>query len=113
MKTKTKTKPWGLRGGHDAETNGMLVYPGSDHERWTLMQRFAMAIGDGFWNYSGGGGGYGHPLERDPEAVVEDVLDGYVSSEAAREVYGVIVSADGSWEETARRREHASEHGPD
>jgi N-methylhydantoinase B len=38
-----------------------------------------------------GGGGYGDPLERDPERVLADVVDGYVSIESAREDYGVVV----------------------
>ena len=37
------------------------------------------------------GGGYGDPLERDPEAVLGDVLDGYVSIEGARGDYGVVI----------------------
>jgi N-methylhydantoinase B len=41
-----------------------------------------------------GGGGYGDPLERDPDAVRRDVLDRWVSSEAAREQYGVILLGD-------------------
>jgi N-methylhydantoinase B len=39
---------------------------------------------------SGGGGGFGSPLERDPERVLEDVLEELVSIEAARELYGVV-----------------------
>jgi N-methylhydantoinase B len=38
-----------------------------------------------------GGGGYGDPFERDPEAVLDDVLNGYVSIEAAKRDYGVVV----------------------
>ena len=38
----------------------------------------------------GGGGGWGDPLERDPEAVREDVLDEYVSMRGARFDYGVV-----------------------
>jgi N-methylhydantoinase B len=38
-----------------------------------------------------GGGGYGNPFERDPRAVLEDVLNGYVSIEAAEREYGVVV----------------------
>jgi N-methylhydantoinase B len=38
-----------------------------------------------------GGGGYGPALERDPEAVLRDVLDGYVSRSAAASEYGVVV----------------------
>jgi N-methylhydantoinase B len=35
-----------------------------------------------------GGGGYGDPKRRDPAAVAEDVTQGYVSNEAARDIYG-------------------------
>ena len=45
----------------------------------------------------GGGGGWGDPLERDPQKVLDDVLDEYVSVEAARRDYGVVLT--GSLEE--------------
>jgi N-methylhydantoinase B len=45
-----------------------------------------------------GGGGWGDPLEREPEWVVRDVIDGKVSPEAAREEYGVVLAAQGSGE---------------
>ena len=38
-----------------------------------------------------GGGGFGDPLDRDPEMVQEDVVQGYVSLEKAREDYGVVI----------------------
>jgi len=47
--------------------------------------------GDVIQFHSAGGGGYGDPLERDPEAVVADVFNGYVSIERAREDYGVAI----------------------
>ena len=37
------------------------------------------------------GGGYGDPLERDPQLVLEDVIEGLVSPQAARDVYGVLL----------------------
>jgi N-methylhydantoinase B len=43
---------------------------------------------------SAGGGGWGDPIERDPEAVRRDVLDELVSREAARSIYDVVLSAD-------------------
>ncbi|KZB83956.1 hydantoinase B/oxoprolinase family protein [Amycolatopsis regifaucium] len=49
-----------------------------------------------------GGGGYGDPLEREPEAVLADVVDGYVSVEAARELYGVEVTYHGDPEALVR-----------
>ena len=45
------------------------------------------------WN---GGGGYGDPLERDPEAVAADCRDGVVTVAAARDIYGVELREDGS-----------------
>jgi N-methylhydantoinase B len=47
--------------------------------------------GDVIEFYSAGGGGYGSPFERDPEAVEADVANGYVSIERAREDYGVVI----------------------
>ncbi|MEU9686517.1 hydantoinase B/oxoprolinase family protein [Amycolatopsis japonica] len=49
-----------------------------------------------------GGGGYGDPFERDPEAVLADVVDGYISVEAARELYGVEVTYHGDPEALVR-----------
>jgi N-methylhydantoinase B len=84
----------------------MLVYPETDRARWARMQRFKMEPGDRFWNFSGGGGGYGDPLERDPARVVEDVRDAYVSIAAARDVYGIVIDADGVPHPTEARSAH-------
>ncbi|MEV7046299.1 hydantoinase B/oxoprolinase family protein [Amycolatopsis sp. NPDC051061] len=43
---------------------------------------------------TGGGGGFGDPLERDPERVAQDVASGFVSVPAAHAVYGVVLDAD-------------------
>ena len=48
-----------------------------------------------------GGGGYGDPLERDPEAVRHDVLEGWVSRERAEADYGVIFDGEASDESLA------------
>jgi N-methylhydantoinase B len=50
-----------------------------------------MQDGDIIVLQSAGGGGYGDPLTRDPEAVLEDVVEGYVSIEEAKRSYGVII----------------------
>ena len=44
---------------------------------------------------SAGGGGYGDPLERDPQRVSVDVREGYVSAKAARELYGLVLDTAG------------------
>jgi N-methylhydantoinase B len=54
-----------------------------------------------------GGGGYGNPLEREPEMVVSDVIEGYVSIESARVDYGVVIDSATfavNMEETGRLR---------
>jgi N-methylhydantoinase B len=45
-------------------------------------------------SYSAAGGGYGRPFDRDPERVLADVAEGWVSAERARDVYGVVVTGD-------------------
>jgi N-methylhydantoinase B len=55
-----------------------------------------------------GGGGWGDPLERDPEKVRWDVTEGYISLRAAHEEYGVVLDPDTfkiDWEGTAHRRD--------
>jgi len=57
-----------------------------------------------------GGGGFGDPLERDPQAVLRDVAEGYISPETAREVYRVALlpgCAGVDQEATARLRREA------
>jgi N-methylhydantoinase B len=50
-----------------------------------------MKPGDALVNNSGGGGGWGNPLMRDPQRVLEDVRNEYVSLESAEKDYGVAI----------------------
>jgi N-methylhydantoinase B len=66
----------------------------------------------------GAGGGWGQPLDRDPERVLADVVDGYVSVEAARADYGVVidearmlVDADATTERRSRMRRNLATTG--
>jgi N-methylhydantoinase B len=54
----------------------------------------ATAKGDTFIVVGPAGGGYGDPKKRDPERVLADVLDGFVSIDDAREQYGVSIGQD-------------------
>ena len=59
------------------------------------------------WAFPPGGGG-GDPLEREPAAVLDDVLDGYLSAEAELRDYGLVLMADGTGvdsEATRKERE--------
>jgi N-methylhydantoinase B len=64
------------------------------------MFSIEIEAGDVYEHRTAGGGGWGDPLERDPSAVAEDVLNEKVSREAALRLYGVVVADDG----TAERR---------
>ncbi|GAA5077888.1 hydantoinase B/oxoprolinase family protein [Thermocatellispora tengchongensis] len=88
---KTKARPWALAGGHEPEPNQVIVFPGTERERRVSTRRTRVEPGDRVTLLTAGGGGHGDPRERDPEAVREDVAEGYVSREAAREVYGVEI----------------------
>ena len=61
----------------------------------------SLEAGDRTRSVTSGGGGYGEALTRDPEAVAEDVREGWISCARARQVYGVEVAADGCVDEAA------------
>jgi len=91
---KTKTRTWGLEGGADTRAITMRLFPGTDREKDVGTYRTPVKPGDAMLCIGGGGGGYGRAEQRDPAAVLEDVLEGYVSIEAARALYKVAI-ADG------------------
>jgi N-methylhydantoinase B len=80
--------PEGLYGGKPGARAQFLVngLPGNPYGLTQLKPGDAVTID------AAGGGGHGNPLERDPEMVVEDVREGYVSLKKAREEFGVIVN---------------------
>ncbi len=79
--------PQGLFGAKaGAKAQFMINDQSGDPSGLTLCQP-----GDVVHFQSAGGGGYGNPLERDPQAVEKDVFNGYVSIERARQDYGVVI----------------------
>ena len=77
------------------------------HLRRGRVPRVELTDGAVVSSVTGTGGGFGDPLEREPERVREDVLDGYVTVEEARTVYGVALDAESlepDAAETARLR---------
>lgn len=55
---------------------------------------FPLSESDVVFMSNGGGGGYGDPLDRDPHAVLKDLLDGYVSREKSASDYGVVLDKE-------------------
>jgi N-methylhydantoinase B len=91
---RTLDAPWGLAGGQPGEiTRTWRERPGSG-ERSALPMKcndLAFKAGDTEVLLTAGSGGYGSPIERDPDLVRNDVLNGYVSAESARRDYGVVI----------------------
>ena len=85
--------PWGTQGGLSGGTGRAIVNPGRPNERLLrpLSDGNKVKKGDILRIETGGGGGHGHPYDRPPEAVLQDVADGFVSVEAAARLYGVII----------------------
>ncbi len=91
---RSKTPAWGLSGGHDATPPIVVLNPGrADERRMLKCSRVRLRRGDVIRTMTGGGGGFGPPAERDPDAVRADVRDRHVSPERARELYGVEATA--------------------
>jgi N-methylhydantoinase B len=88
---KTKTRPWALAGGCDTDPISMVLFPGTAKEKRVGTYRAQVAAGDQAIYETAGGAGYGPPIEREPSLVLEDVLEGYVSVDAARDIYGVAI----------------------
>lgn len=69
------------------------------------METTRVALGSRLVHVTAGGGGYGDPLKRDPEAVADDVRDGRISTAFAKDVYGVSLDGNAvAEEETGRLR---------
>jgi len=95
---RTICAPWGLNGGKDALANRIFITREDGKvKRFPTGKINPTEIdkGDGFTVETAGGGGFWSPLERPAERVLADVRSGYVSLEAARRDYGVVIHQQG------------------
>ncbi len=89
---RTKIPPWGLHGGLPASLGEYeLVRGDGSVERLPSKCTIPLRQGDRLVIRTPGGGGYGSPLERPPDLVLKDVVNGLVSVEAAEKHYGVVI----------------------
>ncbi|MGH8071264.1 MAG: hydantoinase B/oxoprolinase family protein [Candidatus Entotheonellia bacterium] len=84
-------RPYGLYGGNPGKPSSNYLNP--DRENQPLESKLTMTIrrGDVFRHELAGAGGWGDPLERDPEAVVKDVRNELISLATAANDYGVVI----------------------
>jgi N-methylhydantoinase B len=94
---RVQNAPWGLAGGASAMGNrvGVRKKDGTLVMHETGKVNFRLEQGEAYVLHSGGGGGFGPPLQRDRQAVLRDLRLGYVSPEAARDQYGLSLEGQG------------------
>jgi N-methylhydantoinase B len=94
--------PKGVRGGLGGANAGQFkITRNGEHEELPNCAVVSLMAGERIGSRSCGGGGYGSPLDRDPEMVAHDVREEYVSSARAESVYGVVVDGEGRLDRAA------------
>ncbi len=102
------TYPWGVNGGLPGKrsTKRLIREDGSTEVLPAKCEGIAVKAGDVLYFDTWGGGGWGDPFDRDPNAVADDVARGLVSLEGARR-YGVVID-NGSLNDTETQRLRAT-----
>ncbi|MBT7888440.1 MAG: hydantoinase B/oxoprolinase family protein, partial [Deltaproteobacteria bacterium] len=104
---RRKHLPYGLNGGSSGTPSWNIINPGPEQQLLPTcpMNATVLNTDDVFLHVQPGGGGYGNPLERDPEKIRDEVLNEFITLEYALDVYGVVIK-EGIVDEkaTAKRR---------
>lgn len=92
---RNKFPPWGLSDGMPGTPNAveMRTVDGGV-EKSGRFSNYHLETGGVVRFITGMGGGYGDPMKRDPQAVLDDVMDGCITQKIAEDVYGVVVLGD-------------------
>lgn len=90
---RAEVTPPGVAGGTNGGPNRLIQNMGTPDERDLGMfaTNVPLPAGSTIDFISNGGGGFGNPLDREPEVILEEVIDGFMSIEKARDVYGVVI----------------------
>lgn len=108
---RSEYPPWGAEDGQSGDGNYIeLLRTDGSNERTSKLTNEALADDEVARLVTSAGGGWGDPIERDPERVLEDYRDDYVTREIARDIYGVVLTDQGEMDEqeTDRLREQRS-----
>lgn len=92
---RSEVTPPGVCGGTNGGPNQLILNMGTAEEKSLGMfaTNVLLKAGDVIDFVSNGGGGYGEPLERELEPILQEVIDGFMTMDKARAVYGVVVQA--------------------
>ncbi|MFD1851269.1 hydantoinase B/oxoprolinase family protein [Oceanobacillus bengalensis] len=92
MSDRQNNKPWGLFGGHGGENSSCTVIT-PEGERKELSSKVTMSVPKNttIILQTAGGGGYGTPIERNPDEVLKDVVLGHISVDEALHQYSVVI----------------------
>jgi N-methylhydantoinase B len=106
--------PWGVKGGKQGGTGRCVINPGRADERAVapISDGTVVRRGDVVRIETGGGGGFGHPFDRDPGRVLADVRGGFVGRASAEADYGVVLSADGRTVDQAATQRRRAKRPP-
>ena len=107
---RQKFLPFGLMGGRSGTPSFSQINPGREDQRVLPSKGlFDLKRGDVFHHITAGAAGWGDPLQREPDLVLEDVRNEKLTDECARREYGVVLAQDGDlsvdWESTDRLRQ--------
>lgn len=99
---RLRLRPFGLEGG-DGSSYQRYVWIHLDGTLEDLRSKcgYHFSEGDLIRLFTPGGGGLEPAIERDPAAVIDDVVQGYIDRERARDSYGVVINQSGSLDEDA------------
>lgn len=102
--------PYGVDGGYPGTPSYNIVNPGPQQKVLPVMPMLQVPLkaGDLFCHISAGGAGNGDPLQRDVEAVMEDLLLDIITPVYAADVYGVVLDDVGKLDETATAQHRAA-----
>ena len=89
-----KSRAYGLSGGLPGSPSRNVLNPQTEARELPAKTLLTLKRGDVLRHVVAGAGGWGSPLERDPERILDDVRNGKVSIRSAERNYGVAISPD-------------------